>query len=51
MTSTRTANKRGPSPEVQEIMKKHMELEYEFYDFVKERFNRLKAELMSGKNC
>ncbi|RMX60358.1 hypothetical protein pdam_00022813, partial [Pocillopora damicornis] len=51
MTSTRTANKRGPSPEVQEIMKKRMELEYEFYDFVKERFNRLKAELMSGKNC
>ncbi|XP_066014984.1 uronyl 2-sulfotransferase [Pocillopora verrucosa] len=51
MTSTRTANKRGPSPEVQEIMKKRMELEYEFYDFVKERFNRLKAGLMSGKNC
>lgn len=47
MTFTRTVNKREPSPGVQQIMKKHMQLEYEFYDFIKERFNSLEAELMS----
>ncbi|RMX54569.1 hypothetical protein pdam_00004589 [Pocillopora damicornis] len=45
MTSTKTVNKIGPSPEVQQIMKKHLQLEYDFYEFVKERFHRLKAEL------
>ena len=45
MTSTKTVNKIGPSPEVQQIMKKHLQLEYDFYEFVKERFYRLKAEL------
>lgn len=45
MTSTKTVNKIGPSPEVQQIMKKHLQFEYDFYEFVKERFHRLKAEL------
>lgn len=45
MTTTKTLRKKGPSPEVQEIMKKHLELEYDFYNFVKQRFQRLKAEL------
>lgn len=47
MTGTRTANKKGPSSEVEEIMKKHLELEYDFYNFVKDRFHRLKSELNS----
>ena len=45
MTTTKTVNKKGPSPEVEEIMKKHLELEYDFYFFVKDRFHRQKAEL------
>lgn len=45
MTTTKTVNKKGPSPEVETIMKKHLELEYDFYNFVKDRFHRLKAEL------
>lgn len=45
MTTTKTANKKGPSAEVEEIMKKRLELEYDFYYFVKDRFRRLKAEL------
>lgn len=45
MTTTKTANKKGPSAEVEEIMKKRLELEYDFYYFVKDRFHRLKAEL------
>ena len=38
-------NKKGPSLEVEQIMKKRLELEYNFYNFVKERFHKLKAEL------
>ena len=45
MTTTKTANKKGPSPKVEAIMKEHLELEYDFYNFVKDRFHRLKAEL------
>ena len=45
MTKTKTANKKGPSAEVEKIMKKHLELEYDFYNFVKDRFHRLKNEL------
>ena len=45
MTTTKTVNKKGPSPKVEAIMKKHLELEYDFYYFVKDRFHRLKAEL------
>ncbi|KAJ7391400.1 hypothetical protein OS493_018444 [Desmophyllum pertusum] len=45
MTTTKTMNKKGPSAEVEKIMKKHLELEYDFYYFVKDRFHRLKAEL------
>jgi len=45
MTTTKTANKKGPSPKVAAIVKKHLEIEYDFYNFVKDRFHRLKAEL------
>ena len=45
MTGTKTAKKKGPSPEVEKIMKKHLELEYDFYNFVKDRFHRLIAQL------
>ena len=45
MTTTKTVNKKGPSPEVEKIMKEHLELEYDFYFFVKDRFHRQKAEL------
>ena len=45
MTTTKTANKKGPSPKVEAIMKEHLQLEYDFYNFVKDRFQRLKAEL------
>ena len=45
MTTTKTANKKGPSPEVEAIMKKHLELEYDFYNFVKDRFHKQRAEL------
>lgn len=38
-------NKKGPSEEVQEIMKKRLALEYDFYNFVKDRFHRIKYEL------
>jgi len=47
ITTTKTMNKKGPSAEVEKIMKKHLELEYDFYNFVKDRFHRLKAELLS----
>lgn len=48
MTTTKTVNKKGPSPKVEEIMKKHLELEYDFYFFVRDRFRRQKAELGLG---
>lgn len=47
ITTTKTMNKKGPSAEVEKIMKKHLELEYDFYNFVKDRFHRLKVELLS----
>lgn len=47
ITTTKTVKKKGPSAEVEKIMKKHLELEYDFYNFVKDRFHRLKAELQS----
>ena len=37
-------NKKGPSLQVEKIMKKRLELEYDFYNFIKDRFHRLKAE-------
>ena len=43
-------SRKGPSAEVEKIMKKHLELEYDFYYFVKDRFHRLKAELQSPSN-
>ena len=46
MRTTKTANKKGPSAEVTEIMRKRLRLEYEFYDFVKDRFHRIKNELL-----
>ena len=49
MTSTRTMNKKGPSLEVQNIMRKHLQIEYEFHNFVRERFRSLKKELMIEK--
>lgn len=45
IVTTKTMNKKGPSEEVQEIMKKRLALEYDFYNFVKDRFHRLKYEL------
>ena len=45
MTTYKTVNKKRPSPEVEEIMKRRLGLEYDFYTFVKERFRRQKAEL------
>lgn len=45
IVTTKTVNKKGPSEEVQEIMKKRLALEYNFYNFVKDRFHRIKYEL------
>lgn len=41
-------NKKGPSLQVEKIMKKRLKLEYDFYNFVKDRFHRLKAEMQSS---
>lgn len=46
--TTKTMKKKGPSPEVVRIMKKNLKLEYDFYNFVKNRFDRLKFELQSS---
>lgn len=46
--TTKTMKKKGPSPEVARIMKKNLKLEYDFYNFVKNRFDRLKFELQSS---
>ena len=50
ITTTKTVKKDGPSAEVENIMKKHLEIEYDFYNFVKDRFHRLKAELQSSSS-
>lgn len=42
---SQTKNKKEPSKEVAAITKKRMYLEYEFYEFVKQRFHALKREL------
>lgn len=46
--TTKTMKKKGPSPEVARIMKKNLKLEYDFYNFVKNRFDRMKFELQSS---
>lgn len=43
--SSQTRHKKKPSEKVIAMAKKLMHLEYEFYDFVKERFHALKKEL------
>lgn len=48
ITTTKTVNKKGPSAKVQEIMKKRLALEYDFYYFVKDRFHRIMYELKSA---
>jgi hypothetical protein len=42
---TVTRNKQKPSEKVVAISKENMKLEYEFYDFIKERFYILKTSL------
>lgn len=42
---SQTRNKQQPSENVIAIAKERMTLEYEFYDFIKERFHTLKKEL------
>lgn len=46
--TSKTMNKKGPSLQVEKIMKKRLKLEYDFYNFVKDRFHRLKAEMQSS---
>lgn len=50
ITTTKTLNKKGPSAKVEKIMMKKLELEYDFYNFVKDRFRRMKAELKSASS-
>lgn len=45
IVTTSTNNKKKPSPSVIKTMRKHLQLEYEFYEFIKRRFYYLKAEL------
>jgi hypothetical protein len=40
-----TRKKQKPSERVLAIAKEYMKLEYEFYDFIKERFHKLKKSL------
>ena len=47
ITTTKTLNKKGPSAKVEKIMMKKLELEYDFYNFVKARFHIIKAGLKS----
>ncbi|XP_041480715.1 uronyl 2-sulfotransferase-like [Lytechinus variegatus] len=42
---SKTAFKKMPTTKTVEIMKDRMKLDYEFYDYVKERFHRLKRHL------
>lgn len=50
ITTTKTLNKKGPSAKVEKIMMKKLALEYDFYNFVKARFRRIKAELKSASS-
>lgn len=50
ITTTKTLNKKGPSVKVEKIMMKKLELEYDFYNFVKARFHIIKAGLKSGSS-
>ncbi|XP_072051962.1 uronyl 2-sulfotransferase-like [Amphiura filiformis] len=45
MSSTVTVNKKKPSPEVQKIMKDAMQFEYQFYNFVRNKFHKTRDEL------
>ncbi|XP_071855061.1 uronyl 2-sulfotransferase-like [Apostichopus japonicus] len=40
-----------PSPEHQETMKKRLRHDIEFYQYVKQRFHKLKKEILSGTGC
>lgn len=44
-TLSLTRMKQNPSKEVVAISKENMKLEYEFYNFIKERFHKLKRSL------
>ncbi|XP_006811231.1 uronyl 2-sulfotransferase-like [Saccoglossus kowalevskii] len=43
--STKTRKKQPPKPEVVKIMTERLKLEIEFYEFIKDRFQRLKRQL------
>ena len=45
MAQTETKRKKEPPPNVVRIVRRYLQLEYQFYDFVKERFHALRAEL------
>ncbi|XP_071955019.1 uronyl 2-sulfotransferase-like [Antedon mediterranea] len=47
-SSTMTNYKESPSPEVHAVLMQQMSLEYEFYHFIKERFEQLKSQLGIG---
>ena len=44
-TSTVTLHKKKPSPLVEKIMKKEMQLEFQFYNFIKNKFYRTRDSL------
>lgn len=45
MAQTETNYKKEPSPSVVKIVRQYLQLEYQFYDFVKETFHALRTEL------
>ena len=45
IATTATNKKKKPSPDVVKTMKKRLQLEYKFYEFVRQRFRDLKEQL------
>ena len=50
IATTKTMNKKGPSAEVEKIMMNKLRLEYDFYNFVKDRFHSLTSDLKSSSS-
>ena len=43
--STKSINKIPPSPEIEKIMREKLDIEYRFYEFIKNKFDQLKRDL------
>lgn len=43
--STKSIKKIPPSPEIQKIMREKLDIEYRFYEFIKDKFEQLKNDL------